>query len=146
MFRISVSVLAMLLCLTPVHASDGTGGYAIIGAGGKSCGAFSPARKVNSVEELVFSAWLGGFISGGYLYEPATYDISGSTDFQGMLRWLDRTDRNEAATQHLRVLHEARAAKAARLGCGNHSLPRHHGVVEPVVGQALMALDSRVAE
>ena len=27
-----------------------------------------------------------------------------------------------------------------------YSLPRHHGVVEPVVGEALVALDARVAE
>lgn len=26
------------------------------------------------------------------------------------------------------------------------SIPRHHGVVKPVVGQALVAVDSRVAE
>src|SRR6266576_3604215 len=49
------------------------------------------------------------------------------------------------------VLHEGLRQPGGcrrRIKAGTAALlfPRHHGVVEPIVGQALVALDSRIAE
>lgn len=72
-----------------VLAKDSKERFATYGLGGESCDAYTNARNVGGVAEDEFRQWLAGYVSAFNLIIDSNYDLFGSTDFEGMLTWLD---------------------------------------------------------
>ncbi len=71
----------MAIIGTSANAGDSSSGaYSILGFGGKSCGTYVEVRRQRSIDEAVFGAWLGGYITATNRRLDHTYDIAGSTD------------------------------------------------------------------
>lgn len=70
-------------------AKDSKERFATYGLGGESCDAYTNARNVGGIEEDEFRQWLAGYVSAFNLIIDSNYDLFGSTDFEGMLTWLD---------------------------------------------------------
>ena len=73
----------------PLHAKDYKQQFATYGVGGESCTEYQAARNQGGEEEDTYRQWLAGYISGFNLIIDNNYDIFGSTDFEGMMTWLD---------------------------------------------------------
>ena len=72
-----------------LSAKDANEEFATYGKGGDSCQAYLDARREGGVAEDEFRQWLAGYVSAFNLIIDSTYDLFGSTDFEGMLTWLD---------------------------------------------------------
>lgn len=84
------STLIILLLIAPaVQAKDANREFATYGKGGASCADYSKARAAGGVDEDEFRQWLSGYISAFNLIIGSTYDLFGSTDFEGLMTWLD---------------------------------------------------------
>jgi hypothetical protein len=57
------------------------------GAGVESCDAYAQARTRH--DDLLYGAWIGGYLTASNLHSPDTYDLASSTDMPGILEWLD---------------------------------------------------------
>ncbi len=64
----------------------------IYGMGNQSCGSYLKARTFEGPEQLMFHAWLGGFLSSVSL--TLHRDVLNGTDLQGALYWLDNYCRD----------------------------------------------------
>ena len=75
----------MLLIPLGSAAADGT--YTILGAGTKSCGAWTDARRASGVEEYTYVAWIQGYITeaNGFI----SGDLTAGTDVEGIKAWVD---------------------------------------------------------
>jgi len=85
--------LLILPLLAPLSGTcaDANGSYAIHGYGADSCGKFVEARKGsrNSVENGLYASWVGGYLTSVNSYYPNTYSISGATDMDGLMLWIE---------------------------------------------------------
>lgn len=86
-------MIALLLLLSggvsTAQARDYNQQFATYGAGDYSCSVYSAARKAGDEQENQIRQWLAGYVTAFNLIVGGTYDIFGSTDFDGMLVWLD---------------------------------------------------------
>lgn len=81
--------IVMLLCVASAHARDYKQQFATYGAGNYSCAEYSQAMSAGDDQENHIRQWLAGYISAFNLIRGDTYDIFGSTDFEGMIQWID---------------------------------------------------------
>lgn len=72
-----------------LSAKDANKEFATYGKGGDSCQSYLDARRQGGVTEDEFRQWLAGYISAFNLIIDGTYDVFGSTDFEGLMAWLD---------------------------------------------------------
>ncbi len=77
--------------LVVATASDDRGYFSTIGVGGQSCGSFLDARKASSSHP--FGHWVGGYLTAYNVLQPATFDITGTTDIQGVMYWVENSCR-----------------------------------------------------
>ena len=88
-FKIILTALAILMSST-IHAKDYKEQFATYGLGSDPCLSYTNARKAGGLEEDKYRHWLAGYVSAfNLIVSPTTFDIFGSTDFEGMMDWLD---------------------------------------------------------
>jgi len=87
--KVTGLVLLLLSMTQSVQARDYKEQFATYGAGEFSCATYSKARKAGDEQENQIRQWLAGYVSAFNLIIGNTYDIFGSTDFEGMITWLD---------------------------------------------------------
>jgi len=87
--KVTGIVLLLLSMAQSVQARDYKEQFATYGAGEFSCARYSKARKAGDEQENQIRQWLAGYVSAFNLIIGNTYDIFGSTDFDGMIKWLD---------------------------------------------------------
>jgi len=87
--KVTGLVLLLLSMTQTVQARDYKQQFATYGAGEFSCVTYSKARKAKDEQENQIRQWLAGYVSAFNLIIGGTYDIFGSTDFEGMIKWLD---------------------------------------------------------
>jgi hypothetical protein len=97
MRRTLIVTTSLLLTLNAARALDKNGEGMVYGAGMRSCGAYTSARKSNA--DGSFSEWLSGYLSATNFYINETYDIAGQTDLPGDLSWLDNLCQTNPAKQ-----------------------------------------------
>ena len=92
-YRVIGQVASMVLLIVSMaqtaQARDYKEQFATYGAGEFSCQDYSNARKAQNEQENHIRQWLAGYVSAFNLIIGGTYDIFGSTDFEGMIKWLD---------------------------------------------------------
>jgi len=88
--RISVFAVLMLLFNPLLQAKDSKEQFATYGLGGESCSAYLQARNTGGDVEDAYRQWLAGYVSAFNLIIDTTYDLFGSTDFEGLMDWLDK--------------------------------------------------------
>lgn len=71
------------------NARDAQQQFAAYGVGEYSCSMYSKARAEAADEEDFIRQWLAGYVTAFNLIIGDNYDIFGSTDFEGMISWLD---------------------------------------------------------
>lgn len=81
--------LVMLSCVSTVQARDYQQQFATYGAGDYSCSTYSKAMAAGDEREDQIRQWLAGYFSAFNLIIGDNYDIFGSTDFEGMVKWVD---------------------------------------------------------
>lgn len=81
--------IALVSITMTVQARDYKQQFATYGAGDYSCSVYTKARAAADEQENQIRQWLAGYISAFNLIIGDTYDIFGSTDFDGMIKWLD---------------------------------------------------------
>jgi len=91
MMKKEIGLLAILmLLLNPLAvAKDSKEHFATYGLGGESCSGYLQARQSGGETEDAYRQWLAGYISAFNLIIDSNYDLFGSTDFEGMMTWLD---------------------------------------------------------
>ncbi|MDH5517931.1 MAG: hypothetical protein OEY36_08980 [Gammaproteobacteria bacterium] len=82
-------ILALVVVSFTATAKDNRQQFATYGLGGESCAVYSSARAAGGERELQVRQWLAGYITAFNLIVADTYDIFGSTDYDGMIEWLD---------------------------------------------------------
>lgn len=87
-YKVTGLVLVMLSCVSTVQARDYQQQFATYGVGDYNCSAYSKAMTGGEEENQV-RQWLAGYISAFNLIIGGNYDIFGSTDFEGMISWLN---------------------------------------------------------
>jgi len=82
---------AILFSLSAQHAysADKNGRYWIYGVGRQTCETYLEARNNGGFAELSYKNWISGYLSASNRASGDTYNLLGSTDFQGALIWLD---------------------------------------------------------
>ena len=88
-YKITGLLLVVLSFTQPALARDYKQQFATYGAGEYSCSDYSKARVAADEEENQIRQWLAGYFTAFNLIVGGTYDIFGSTDFDGMISWLD---------------------------------------------------------
>jgi len=78
-----------MVLVSSVQARDYNQQFATYGAGDYPCSVYSKARAAGDDQEDQIRQWLAGYVTAFNLIIGGTYDIFGSTDFNGMLQWLD---------------------------------------------------------
>jgi len=81
--------LVLLTFSLNLSAKDTNEEFATYGKGGDSCQAYLEARREGGVAEDEFRQWLAGYVSAFNLIIDSNYDLFGSTDFEGLMTWLD---------------------------------------------------------
>lgn len=102
------------------RAEDAKGTYAVTGYGTQSCGSYALARKdPDGAEAMLFSTWIGGYLTATNEHLPDTNDISGGASLDELLGWLDNYCRTHpiknlasAAGQLVLYLHPGRKQQA----------------------------------
>ena len=89
-YRVTGLLLVLLSSSPLVQARDYQGHFATYGAGDYRCAVFTKARAEGDEKENQIRQWLAGYVSAFNLIMGGTYDIFGSTDFEGMVKWLDQ--------------------------------------------------------
>ncbi|MDH5394035.1 MAG: hypothetical protein OEY11_12675 [Gammaproteobacteria bacterium] len=79
----------MLLLSFAVSAKDNRQQFATYGLGAEPCSSYNHARSAGGERELQMRQWLAGYVTAFNLIVKDTYDIFGSTDYDGMIEWLD---------------------------------------------------------
>ena len=79
-------LVAVVLSLSSVQAS--TQDKTVMGAGTTSCGKWSEARRIRSVEAATAAQWVAGFLSGSNI-ESDDADFLKGPDYQGIMAWID---------------------------------------------------------
>jgi len=87
--RITTFLMLMLFFVPSLQAKDSKEQFATYGLGGESCSAYMQARNAGGEAEDAYRQWLAGYVSAFNLIIDTTYDLFGSTDFEGMMTWLD---------------------------------------------------------
>ena len=87
-YKYLITVL-LLFIASNTQAKDYKEQFATYGKGGESCSAYTNARKQGGIDEDEYRQWLAGYISAFNLIIDSNYDVFGSTDFEGMMEWLD---------------------------------------------------------
>ncbi len=77
----------MLLFTHMAMAADSSGGYAIWGAGQKSCFSYNKTRKTD--DDGYYHFYLLGYLTAFNAHTPETYRISGKKTLSDILLWLD---------------------------------------------------------
>ena len=85
----TVLFIVLSLVMAVAEAKDFKQQFASYGIGSGSCQDYLDARADGGEIESQTIEWLAGYISAFNLIVSDTYDIYGSTDFPGMLTWLD---------------------------------------------------------
>jgi hypothetical protein len=81
-------VLAMMYWPAVCQARpDQNGQYQVVGVGNHSCGEWTQGRK--TATNYLDEAWVQGFITAVNLVGPGSSNISGGTDPDGILAWID---------------------------------------------------------
>lgn len=84
-----LAALAILMTST-IHAKDYKEQFATYGIGSEPCSSYTDARKRGGHIEDGYRQWLSGYVSAfNLIVSSTTFDIFGSTDFEGMIGWLD---------------------------------------------------------
>ena len=81
--------VVLMFVVDPAIAADSPGFYSIQGTGASSCGNYIDERRKDEWGEVVFAAWIAGYVTATNLERPKTYDIMGRTDLDGILLWLE---------------------------------------------------------
>lgn len=82
-------IISALLC-SPVYALGAT--VQVLGHGAKSCGSWLQSRNTQSYNEAAQTSWVMGFVTAFNNYgepQPPSGNISGGTDADGLLSWID---------------------------------------------------------
>ena len=83
-------LVAVLVCMvTPAWAADKNSFYQMWGAGSKSCGFWTKARKAGGIEAAMLSAWLNGFLTSYNYFTPGVVDVARGVDVEGRTAWVD---------------------------------------------------------
>jgi len=88
--KITVFAALLLFYYPLLQAKDSKEQFATYGLGGESCAAYMQARNAGGDAEDAYRQWLAGYVSAFNLIIGSTYDLFGSTDFEGMMTWLDK--------------------------------------------------------
>ncbi len=83
-------LVAALMAAAPVHAADGSGRFAVKGAGVASCGNFVDLRAEKSKTIFVFVGWLQGYLSAFNQFTGDTYDVVSWERTEILLRAIER--------------------------------------------------------
>jgi hypothetical protein len=76
-----------MFAISNALATDEAGGQSVRGYGGKSCGAFISDHGSRSGSS--YATWLTGYITAVNELTPDTYSITGLTDLEGVLGWVE---------------------------------------------------------
>lgn len=79
----------MLSVVSVVQARDYQQQFVTYGMGDYSCSAYSKAMTAGDERENQVRQWLAGYFSAFNLIIGDNYDIFGSTDFDGMIDWVN---------------------------------------------------------
>lgn len=84
-------ILSAVLVFTTglLQAKDYNQQFATYGLGDSSCQQYLDARAGSPETENLYRSWLAGYATAFNLIVPDTFDIFGSTDFNGMIDWID---------------------------------------------------------
>jgi hypothetical protein len=84
------TICAALLAVSSITAmaSDQLGRYVVHGMGTESCGSFVQARRQPD-NWSGYGTWLTGYLTSVNVYTEDTYDISGTTDLEGIKLWVE---------------------------------------------------------
>ncbi len=75
------------LAASVCHADDGNGNHAVWGIGQSSCNGYNQARKAGNIND--YKNYLMGYLTAYNTLIPETYNVTGKTDLNGVLAWLD---------------------------------------------------------
>ena len=112
--------LLLLLYVAPGISADGSGNYAIWGAGSRSCNQFQRALPDDSAI-AAFREYLMGYLTAYNTLAENTYKATGAMSLEDALAWLDaycdahKIDSFERAiTQLVITQHESRQRQSPR--------------------------------
>ena len=89
-FTFFVLVLFKSLFWQSVIARDFEDGFAVYGAGGKSCQVYLKSMKQGAKQQEYFIDWTIGYLTAFNVIMPNTYNILGESDFADSQGWLQR--------------------------------------------------------
>jgi len=99
-------LLSMAMATGASDASDADGNYVVWGAGATSCNTYLTARETDA-DLSKHKGFLMGYLTAYNAMTPDTVRISGNSDLNDLLAWLDdycdghRLDSFERAIKHL---------------------------------------------
>lgn len=85
----TILLLTLSLWIPLSQASDTNGRYWIYGVGRQICTTYLEARKNGGIAEISYKNWVGGYLTATNRVKDDTYNIIGSSDFEGAMAWLD---------------------------------------------------------
>lgn len=85
--QLGLLLAAGWLAIAPASANES---YTIHGHGVDSCGAWTEERRKDSWTGIVYSSWLGGYLTAFNRFRATDGHIAADTDMEGMLAWVDK--------------------------------------------------------
>lgn len=80
--------LTLIVTASPALAADSKGDFGVKGFGLESCESYVTARSQSGAGYYAFRSWLNGYLSAYNQLTPATYEIAGKADLEGLTAWL----------------------------------------------------------
>jgi hypothetical protein len=112
----SIGLLAFIT-MAPCSGEDANGNHGVWGIGQSSCHSYNKAREGGDYNG--YKVYLMGYLTAYNSLIPDTYNITGTTDLNGVLAWLDRYCKKtaidsyeHALKQMVTEMHETRMKKA----------------------------------
>ncbi|MHC8441742.1 MAG: hypothetical protein ACYYK0_06120 [Candidatus Eutrophobiaceae bacterium] len=105
------ALLACVFFVQSTLAVDDSGNFAVWGLGKKSCIAYTSARAEGGEQDIAYQNYLMGFLTATNFFMDETYSISGNSNIEKILEWIDghceqkpissfESAINEYSTQH----------------------------------------------
>ncbi|MDZ4344008.1 MAG: hypothetical protein U1E51_16435 [Candidatus Binatia bacterium] len=100
----TLSLVALVLMVSTGMGIDKNGNYVGQGAGVDSCGSYSESRRQRGSAENKYRSWVMGFFTGVNYSAQDTYDVTGGTNLDGVLGWLDNYCRDHPLETFARAM------------------------------------------